>query len=200
MSHREGINEDLYDVDPRDILAQYSVEWAALKKSYEELKKKLRQVKEELTDLDRRLERGEITEQQHSDLYKEKWLKSTEIVQVKREVENRLNEILREIRETNKRLQLEEAERRRRERIEQEKTNAMIEWMSLRQGFDIIAQRRREINREMDELERKRRTHAISDEEYRKARVEQIRKLAELKTVETDVKRRLSELLEIIRS
>ncbi len=200
MSHYEGMPEDLYDIDPRDILAQYSVEWVALKKSYEELKKKLQEVQDELSELDKKLERGEITEQEHLEQYREKWLRSTEIVQVKREVESRLNEILKEIRETNKRLELEEAERQRRERIEQEKTNAMIEWMSLRQGFDLIRERRKEINREMDELEMRRRAGTISDEEYRRARVDQIRKLAELKTVENDVKRRLGELLEIIRS
>ncbi|MHA1654090.1 MAG: hypothetical protein ACTSYX_01330 [Candidatus Thorarchaeota archaeon] len=199
MSHREGLS-DAYDMDPKDVLTQYSVEWVALRKSYEELRKKLREVQEELNELDRQLADGEITEEQHLEKYREKWQQSTELVQVKREVESRLYEIQKQIREANRQLRLQEEERRRRERIEQEKANAMIEWMSLRQGFELIANRRREINREMDEIEAKRRAGTISDEEYREARVRQIRQLAELRTVESDVKRRLGELLEIIRS
>ncbi len=200
MSHYEGSPErDAYDMDPKDVLTQYSVEWVALRKSYEELKSKLREVQEELIELDRRLQAGEISEAEHIELYREKWLKSTQMVQVKREVESRLYEIQKQIRAANKQLQMQEAERARRERIEQEKANAMVEWMSLRQGFDLITARRREINHEMDELERQRRAATISDEEYRRKHLEQIRQLAELRTVENDVKRRLGELLEIIR-
>ncbi|MHA1772418.1 MAG: hypothetical protein ACTSYL_11920 [Candidatus Thorarchaeota archaeon] len=201
MSHREGTSEqDAYDMDPKEVLTQYSVEWVALRKSYEELKTKLQEVKEDLLELDRQLQAGEITETEHLARYKEKWLKSTELVQVKREVESRLYEIQKQIRAANRQLRLQEEERARRERIEQEKSNAMIEWMSLRQGFDLISQRRKEINQQMDELEKKRRAGTITDEEYRRERVEQIGQLAELRTVESDVKRRLGELLEIIRS
>ncbi len=200
MSHFEGTPEqDMYDMDPKDILAQYSVEWAALRRSFEELKNKLQEVQAELSDLDRQLEAGEITEDEHIARYKEKWLQSTEIVQVKREVESRLYEIQKQIRAANRQLRLQEEEKARREKFEQEKANAMIEWMSLRQGFEIITKRRKEINKEMDDLERRRRAGTVSDEEYRKERVEQIGQLAELRSVESDVKRRLSELLEIIR-
>jgi len=75
----------------------------------------------------------------------------------------------------------------------------MIEWMSLKQGFDLVSSRRNEVNVESDRLEIQRRSGSISDEEYRETRIEHIRQLAELSTVESDVKRRLAELLEIIR-
>jgi hypothetical protein len=92
-----------------------------------------------------------------------------------------------------------EVDRHRRERIEQEKSSAMIEWMSLKQGFDLVTARRNEINAESDKLEIQRRSGSIPDEKYRETRIDHIRQLAELRTVETDVKRRLAELLEIIR-
>ena len=200
MSHHEGSPpEDAYFVDPKEMLSQYSVEWISLRKSYDEIKKQLLDVQEELTRLDRRLETGEITDGEHIILYKEKWAESTQIVQVKREVESRLYEIQREIRAANKQLKKAEEERRRRERMEEERSHAMIEWMSLKQGFDLVSARREEINIESDRLEVKRRNSSISDEEYRETRIEHIRQLAELSTVESDVKRRLAELLQIIR-
>jgi hypothetical protein len=200
MSHHEGSPpEDAYYVDPKEMLSQYSVEWISLRKSYDEIKKQLLDVQEELTRLDRRLETGEITDGEHIILYKEKWAESTQIVQVKREVESRLYDIQREIRAANKQLKKAEEERRRRERMEEERSHAMIEWMSLKQGFDLVSARREEINTESDRLEVKRRNSSISDEEYRETRIEHIRQLAELSTVESDVKRRLAELLQIIR-
>jgi len=48
-------------------------------------------------------------------------------------------------------------------------------------------------------MEMERRSGAISDEKYRESRIGQIRQLAELSVVESDVKRRLAELLHIIR-
>lgn len=200
MSHWEGTGADPYDMDPKEILAQYSVEWIALRKSYEDVKAKLSEVQRELTELDLKLERGEIKEQEHIVQYRETWLRSTQLVQIKREVEARLYEIQREIRFANKRLKEIEEERFRRERIEQEKSNAMIEWMSLKQGFDVVMKKRKEINEEMDRLEIQRRGGKISDDKYRSARVEQIGQLAALRSLETDIKRRLGELLEIIRS
>ncbi len=200
MSHWEGTEADPYDLDPKEVLSQYSVEWVALRKSYEELKKQLNEIQQELAELDRKLHDGEISEQEHMRLYKETWLKSTQMVQVKREVESRLYEIQRKIRAANQVLKEQEAERERRERIEQEKTNAMVEWMSLKQGFDLVINRRKEINREMDLLEILRREGKISNEEYRRRHLEQIKRLAELRTLETDIRRRLGELLEIIRS
>ena len=200
MSHREGSPpEDAYYVNPKEMLSQYSVEWISLRKSYDEIKKQLLDVQEELTRIDRRLEMREITDGEHITLYKEKWAESTQIVQVKREVETRLYEIQREIRAANKQLKKAEEERRRRERMEEERSHAMIEWMSLKQGFDLVSTRREEINAESDRLELQRRNVSISDEEYRETRIEHIRQLAELSTVESDVKRRLAELLEIIR-
>lgn len=200
MSHHEGLPpEDAYYVDPKEMLSQYSVEWVSLRKSYDEIKKQLLDVQEELSRLDRQLEKGEITEGEHIVLYKQKWAESTQIVQVKREVESRLYEIQREIRAANKQLKKLEEERRRREKMEEERSHAMIEWMSLKQGFDLVTARREEINIESDKLEVKRRTGSISDEEYRETRIEHIKQLAELSTVESDVKRRLAELLEIIR-
>jgi len=92
-----------------------------------------------------------------------------------------------------------EIERERRERIEQERSHAMIEWMSLKQGFDLVDARRREINAETDKIEMERRSGKLSEDAYRQKRVEHIRQLAELSVVESDVKRRLAELLEIIR-
>jgi hypothetical protein len=83
--------------------------------------------------------------------------------------------------------------------MEEERSHAMIEWMSLKQGFDLVSTRREEINIESDRLEVKRRNSSISDEVYRETRIDHIRQLAELSTVESDVKRRLAELLEIIR-
>jgi hypothetical protein len=83
--------------------------------------------------------------------------------------------------------------------MEQERSVAMIEWMSLKQGFDLVIARRKEINAESDKLEIQRRSGSISDEKYRENRIGHIRQLAELSTVESDVKRRLAELLEIIR-
>jgi predicted nucleic acid-binding Zn-ribbon protein len=200
MSHHEGApSEDAYYVDPKDVLSQYSVEWVSLRKSYDEIKNQLLEVQADLSRIDRQLENGEITEHEHIKLYREKWSESTQIVQVKREVESRLYEIQKEIRAANRQLKQAEEERRRRERIEQEKANAMIEWMSLKQGFDLVTARRNEINTESDKLEIRRRNGSISDEEYRENRILHIRQLAELSTVESDVKRRLAELLEIIR-
>jgi chromosome segregation ATPase len=198
MSHGEG-GRDIYDLEPKEILSQYTVEWTALRGSYEDVKKQLKEIQIELSELDNKLESGEITEQQHIEMYREKWMMSTQMVQVKREVEARLYEIQREIRSANRKLQLQEAEKQRRERIEQEKSNAMIEYMGLKQGFDLIKRRRREINSVMDKIEAQRRDGSISDTEYRKFHLEQIRLLAELRTLETDVKTRLAELLEIIR-
>lgn len=200
MSHHEGAPpEDDYYLDPKEVLSQYSVEWVSLRKSYDEIKMQLLDVQEELTRIDRQLELGELTEGEHIVLYREKWAESTQIVQVKREVEKRLYEIQREIREANKQLKQLEEERRRRERMEEERSHAMIEWMSLKQGFDLVTARRDEINTESDKLEIQRRNGSISDQAYRETRIEHIRQLAELSTVESDVKRRLAELLEIIR-
>jgi hypothetical protein len=197
LSHGEG--KDIYDLDPKEILSQYTVEWATLRGSYEDVKKQLREIQTELTELDTKLANGEISEDRHMELYKEKWMKSTQIVEVKREVEARLYEIQREIRSANRKLQIQEAEQQRRERIEQEKSNAMIEYMGLKQGFDLITRRRKEINSVMDKIETQRREGGISNDEYRKFHLEQIRLLAELRTLETDIKRRLAELLEVIR-
>ena len=200
MSHHEGAPpEDDYYLDPKEVLSQYSVEWVSLRKSYDEIKTQLLDVQEELTRIDRKLELGELTEGEHIVLYKEKWAESTQIVQVKREVEKRLYEIQREIRQANKQLKQLEKERRRRERMEEERSHAMIEWMSLKQGFDLVTTRRDEINTESDKLEIQRRNGSISDEAYRETRIEHIRQLAELSTVESDVKQRLAELLQIIR-
>ncbi|MGY5863902.1 MAG: hypothetical protein RTV41_04825 [Candidatus Thorarchaeota archaeon] len=200
MSHHEGSPpEDDYYVDPKEVLSQYSVEWISLRKSYDEVKNQLLDVQEELSRIDRRLETGDLTEGEHIVLYKEKWTESTQIVQVKREVESRLYEIQREIRAANKQLKQAEEERRRREMMEEERSHAMIEWMSLKQGFDLVTDRRNEINIDADKLEVQRRSGSISDEAYRETRIDHIRQLAELSTVESDVKRRLAELLEIIR-
>ncbi|MHA1909295.1 MAG: hypothetical protein ACW98Y_18505 [Candidatus Thorarchaeota archaeon] len=200
MSHREHAPDDVYDMDPKEVLTQYSVEWVALRRSFSEVKTKLSEVQSELSELDRQLESKEIDEKEHMERYHDKWLISTQIVQVKRDVESRLYEIQKEIRRANKQLKQAELEQDRRERIEEEKSGAMIEWMSLKQGFALVKERRQEINQEMNNLESKRRTNTIKDEEYRQARLDQIRKLAELSTVESDVKRRLGELLEIIRA
>jgi chromosome segregation ATPase len=199
MSHHEGSSGDDYYLDPKEVLAQYSVEWVSLRKSYDELKAQLDEVKADLSHLDRKLERGEITEREHIQEYREKWRVSTQMVQVKREVESRLYEIQKEIRAANRQLKQIEEEQHRRERLEQEKSNAMIEWMSLKQGFEVVEQRRREIAAEMDRLEVQRRRGTISEEKYRNQRVEQIGQLAQLTSVESDVKKRLAELLEIIR-
>ncbi len=200
MSHHEGSPpEDAYYVNPKEVLSQYSVEWISLRKSYDEIKKQLLEVQDELTHIDRRLESGDITDSEHIVVYREKWSESTQIVQVKREVESRLYEIQKEIRKANKQLKQAEEERRRRDRMEEERSHAMIEFMSLKHGFDLTEARRNEINADSDKLELQRRSGKISDEEYRKRRIEQFRQLAELSTVESDVKRRLAELLEIIR-
>ena len=200
MSHHEGSPpQDDFFVDPKEVLSQYSVEWVSLRKSYDELKQQLNDIQAELNTLDRKLETKQITDQEHIRLYREKWAQSTQMIQVKREVEGRLYEIQKEIREANKQLKQMEIERERRERIEQERSHAMIEWMSLKQGFDLVDARRREINTETDKIEMERRNGKISEEEYRKQRIEHIRQLAELSVVESDVKRRLAELLQIIR-
>ncbi|TFF95030.1 hypothetical protein EU546_04025 [Candidatus Thorarchaeota archaeon] len=200
MSHREGTPaDDPFHVDPKEVLAQYSVEWVSLRKSYDELKTKLQDVQAELSTLDRKLEMKEIDDQQHIKMYREKWAESTQMIQVKREVENRLFEIQREIRAANRQLKKQEEERLRRERMEQERANAMIEWMSLKQGFDLVGARREEINAASDELERNRRSGKVSEDEYRQQRIGQIQQLAELRTVESDIKNRLAELLAIIR-
>ncbi|MHA1864321.1 MAG: hypothetical protein ACTSWA_11180 [Candidatus Thorarchaeota archaeon] len=200
MSHREGSSpQDDFYVDPKDVLTQYSVEWVSLRKSLDELKQQLKDIQEELTTLDKELETGSITNQDHIKLYREKWAQSTEMIQVKREVESRLYEIQREIRAANKQLKQMEIEQDRREKMELERSHAMIEWMSLKQGFDLVDARRSEINAESDKMEMERRSGAISDEKYRESRIGQIRQLAELSVVESDVKRRLAELLHIIR-
>ncbi|MBY8996229.1 MAG: hypothetical protein KGD60_00760 [Candidatus Thorarchaeota archaeon] len=200
MSHHEGSPpEDVYYVDPKEVLSQYSVEWISLRKSFDEIKKQLLEVQAELSHIDRKLENGELTDQEHITLYREKWAESTLIIQVKREVESRLYVIQKELRAANRQLKQAEEERHRRERVEQEKSSAMIEWMSLKQGFDLVTARRNEINAESDKLEIQRRSGSIPDEKYRETRIDHIRQLAELRTVESDVKRRLGELLEIIR-
>ncbi len=200
MSHHEGSSpQDDFYVDPKEVLTQYSVEWVSLRKSYDELKQQLSSIQEELNILDKKLETGSITDQEHIKVYREKWAQSTEMIQVKREVENRLSEIQREIRVANKQLKQMEIEQNRREKMEQERSHAMIEWMSLKQGFDLVDARRAEINAESDKIEMERRSGTISDEKYRESRIGQIRQLAELSVVESDVKRRLAELLQIIR-
>lgn len=200
MSHREGTPaDDPFYVDPKEVLSQYSVEWVSLRKSYEDLQQKLEEIQAELSRLDRKMDMGEIDDQEHIKLYREKWAESTQMIQVKREVESRLYEIQREIRTANRQLKQQEEERLKRERMEQERANAMIEWMSLKQGFDLVGARRKEINAMSDSLERDRRNEVISEEEYRKRRMQQIQQLAELRTVESDVKNRLAELLAIIR-
>ena len=200
MSHREGSSpDDDFFVDPKEVLTQYSVEWISLKKSFDELKQQLNDIQAELNSLDRKLETGSITDQEHITLYREKWAQSTQMIQVKREVESRLYEIQKEIRAANKQLKQMEIDKERRERVEQERSHAMIEWMSLKQGFDLVDERRAEINAESDKIEFKRRSGKISDEQYRESRIDQIRQLAELSVVESDVKRRLAELLQIIR-
>lgn len=200
MSHHEGSSpQDDFYVDPKEVLTQYSVEWVSLRKSYDELKQQLNNIQDDLNILDKDLETGSITDQDHIKLYREKWAQSTQMIQVKREVESRLYEIQREIRAANKQLKQMEVEQNRRERMEQERSHAMIEWMSLKQGFDLVDARRAEINAESDKFEMERRSGAISDEKYRESRIDQIRQLAELSVVESDVKRRLAELLQIIR-
>lgn len=200
MSHHEGAPpEDAYYVNPKDVLSQFSVEWIALRKTYDEIKKQLLEVQADLSHIDRRLESGDISDSEHIVVYREKWSESTQIVQVKREVENRLYEIQKEIRAANKQLKQAEEERRIRERFEEERSVAMVEWMSLKHGFDLTNARRNEINADANKLELERRKGKISDEEYRQRRIDQFRQLAELSTVESDVKRRLAELLEIIR-
>ncbi len=199
MSHHEGDQRDDYYLDPKEVLSQYSVEWVSLRKSYEDLKQQLDEVKADLKEIDVKLEKGEISEQEHMTQYHEKWQISTQMVQVKREVEGRLYEIQKEIRAANRQLKQQEAERLRRDRLEQERSNAMIEWMSLKQGFELVTQRRNEIATEMDRIELQRRQGKINEEVFRSKRVDQIGQLAELATVESDVKRRLAELLETIR-
>ncbi len=200
MSHREGSSpQDDFYVDPKEVLTQYSVEWVSLRKSYDELKQQLSNIQDDLNTLDKQLETGSITDQEHIEVYREKWAQSTQMIQVKREVESRLYDIQREIREANKQLKQMEIDQNRREKMEQERSHAMIEWMSLKQGFDLVDARRAEINAESDKIEIERRSGAISDEKYRESRIDQIRQLAELSVVESDVKRRLAELLQIIR-
>ena len=200
MSHREGSSpQDDFHVDPKEVLTQYSVEWVSLRKSFDELKQQLNDIQSELNALDRKLETGSITDQEHIKLYREKWAESTQMIQVKREVESRLFEIQKEIRTANKQLKQMEIDKQRRERFETERSHAMIEWMSLKQSFDLLDNRRAEINAETDKMEMDRRSGIISDEQYRESRIDQIRQLAELSVVESDVKRRLAELLQIIR-
>jgi hypothetical protein len=200
MSHREGSStQDDFFVDPKEVLAQYSVEWVSLRKSYDELKQQLEDIQAELNTLDKKLETKAITDEEHMTLYRDRWAQSTQMIQVKREVESRLYEIQKEIRAANKQLKQMEVEKERREKVEQERSHAMIEWMSLKQGFDLVDKRRSEINAETDRIELQRRSGKISDEEYRQSRIAQIRQLAELSVVESDVKRRLTELLQIIR-
>ena len=201
MSHREGATpEDTFFVDPKEVLSQYSVEWVSLKKSYDELKTQLSDIQKELNDLDKKLASGSLSESEHIVQYRDKWAVSTQMIQVKREVEARLFEIQKEIRTANNQLKQMEIEKQRRQRMEEERSHAMIEWMSLKQGFDLTEARRAEINAESDKMESNRRNGKISEADYRKGRIEQIRQLAELRTVESDIKRRLAELLEIIRS
>ena len=200
MSHREGSSpQDEFFVDPKEVLAQYSVEWVSLRKSFDELKQQLNDIQAELNTLDRKLETGSITDQEHITIYREKWAQSTQMIQVKREVESRLYEIQKEIRTANKQLKQMEIDKQRRHRVETDRSHAMIEWMSLKQGFDLVDERRAEINAESDRMEMDRRSGKISDDQYRESRIDQIRQLAELSVVESDVKRRLAELLQIIR-
>jgi chromosome segregation ATPase len=199
MSHSEGKDDEDLFLKPEEVLSQYSVEWVALRKSYTEAKKELDQVKEKLNELDEKLENGQITEKEHMEEYSRVWKKSTQMVEIKREVESRLFEIQRKIRKANRKLKKLEEEKRRQKRIEKERSNAMIEWMSLKQGFDLVGDKRSEISARMDELELKRRNGEISDEDYRKQHVENLKELAKLRTLEVDIQNRLGELLEIIR-
>ncbi|MBS3794356.1 MAG: hypothetical protein KGY80_05650 [Candidatus Thorarchaeota archaeon] len=199
MSHSEGVDDEDLFLEPKEVLSQYSVEWVALRKSYTETKKELEEVKEKLNELDEKLENGEISEKEHMEQYRSYWEKSTQMIEIKREVESRLFEIQREIRKANRKLKKLEEEKRRQKRIEKERSNAMIEWMSLKQGFDLVGDKRSEISTRMDELELKRRKGEISDEDYRRRHVENLKELAKLRTLEVDIQNRLGELLEIIR-
>ena len=121
MSHREGSSpQDDFFVDPKEVLAQYSVEWVSLKKSYDELKLQLDNIQAELNTLDKKLKTGTITDQEHIRLYRDKWAESTQMIQVKREVESRLYEIQKEIRTANKQLKQMEIDQARRRRFEEE--------------------------------------------------------------------------------
>ena len=116
MSHHEGSSpQDDFHVDPKEVLTQYSVEWVSLRKSFDELKQQLNDIQSELNALDRKLETGSITDQEHIKLYREKWAESTQMIQVKREVESRLFEIQKEIRTANKQLKQMEIDKQRRE-------------------------------------------------------------------------------------
>lgn len=200
MSHREGSSpQDDFFVDPKEVLTQYSVEWVTLRKSFDELKQQLNDIQSDLNQLDKKLDTGSLTDQEHIKLYQEKWAESTQMIQVKREVESRLYEIQKEIRTANKQLKQMEIEQARRQRFEEERSHAMIEWMSLKQGFELVDNQRKIINAETDKIELERRSGKISDDQYRESRIDQIRQLAELSIVESDVKRRLAELLQIIR-
>ncbi len=199
MSHREGSPEDIYDMDPKDILAQYSVEWVSLKKAYEEVRVGLQRIRDELNKIDQMFKNNQLSEQQHMERYHQLWLESTQIIQVKREIEARLSEIQQAMQKADRAIKIREEERRRRELLEQERANAMIEWMALREGFDFISNKRREIDRGLDQLELQRRRREVSEEEYRRRHLENVRQLAELRAIEGDVKNRLNELLEIMR-
>ncbi len=202
MSHGpgpQGGSDDYLQLDPREVLTQYSVEWTALRASYEEVKGKLEQMQTALAELDQKLAKKEITEQEHIQQYKEMWQRSTQIIGVKRELEARLYELQQEIRVANKKLKEWEAERVRRQHREEERSAAMIEWMSLKQGFELVVNRRNELAAQMDKTEAQRRAGKISEANYRLALMSQFRQLAELRTLETDVETRLAELLEIIR-
>ena len=159
MSHHEGSPpQDEFSVDPKEVLTQYSVEWVSLRKSFDELKQQLNDIQSDLNTLDRKLETGSLTDQEHIRLYREKWAQSTQMIQVKREVESRLYEIQKEIRAANKQLKQMEIDKARRERVEQERSHAMIEWMSLKQSFELLDARRAEINAESDRIEMERRS------------------------------------------
>ncbi|MFO7835378.1 MAG: hypothetical protein R6V83_01895 [Candidatus Thorarchaeota archaeon] len=199
MSHSEGADDEDFFLEPKEVLSQYSVEWVSLRKSHTEVKDKLEEVKDKLNELDQQLERGEISEKKHMEQYRDYWQKSTKMIEIKREVESRLFEIQREIRKANRKLKKLEEEKRRRKRIEQERSNAMIEWMSLKQGFELVGEKRDNISAKMDQLELKRRNGEISDADYRRQHVENLKELAKLRTLEVDIQNRLGELLEIIR-
>ncbi len=203
MSKNKKIDDHVIK-DPALAIAESTVEYTALRKSLNEIITKLQELQQKLNENDIALERKEITEEQHNKIYREVWSEVVNIIQIKRELEVRLQELLDNIKIAKELSKQQEAELKRQRELRrqemQRRAEAMVEWTALKSSFENIDRRRAEIDEELRKLDQLAKSDKITKDEYRAKRLDYLHELAQLQIVENEVKNRLSELISIIGS
>ena len=202
MNKRNEHVDEYIIKDPILAIAESTVEYTALRKSLNEIIERLQMLQNKLNENDKALANKEINEEEHNKIYREVWSEVVKIIQIKRELESRMIELLDNIKIAKKISKQQEEELKRKQELrkqaQQKRMEAMVEWVALKSSFENIDTRRDEIDKELRELDELARTDKISKEDYRKKRLEYLHELAQLQIVENEVKNRLSELLSII--